>query len=104
MTTFDSRVAAFKADYAHKDEMRFKARMRRNRFLAVWASALRGDTVEAAREFARKAIHEDLAHIGEDDLIRVAVEYLNGLADEAKIRAKLEEFQREAEEQIAAGI
>ena len=104
MTTFDERVSAFEGKYAHDDDMQFRVRMRRNRFLAVWASAQHGDTVEAAREFAKKVIHEDLQNVGDEDLIRVAVDYLDGKTDEETVRAKLVEFAREAQEQIKAGI
>ena len=45
MTTFDDREAAFEAKFAHDEQMQFLARMRRNRFMAVWASALKGETL-----------------------------------------------------------
>lgn len=104
MTTFDDRVQAYEAKYAQDEKMQFRARMRRDRFLAVWASGLRGDTVEAARSFAQTVIHEDLQHMGDEDVMRVAMEYLGDLSNEATIRAKLEEFMREAKDQIEQGI
>ena len=104
MTTFDDRVQAYESKYAHDEQMQFRARMRRDRFLAVWASGLRGDTVEDARAFARTVIHEDLQHIGDEDVVRLTREYLGSLSNEDTIRAKLEEFMREAKHQIAQDI
>ena len=36
-TTFDERERAFESRFAQEEELRFKARARRNRLLATWA-------------------------------------------------------------------
>ncbi|MBE1282187.1 MAG: DUF1476 family protein [Rhodobacteraceae bacterium] len=100
MTTFDEREAAFEAKFAHDEQMQFLARMRRNRFMAVWASALKGDTVQQARQYGQELVHTDLQHVSEDDVVNAVVGYLDGLADEAKVRAKMAELLIEAKEQV----
>ncbi|MGR3614837.1 MAG: DUF1476 domain-containing protein [Paracoccaceae bacterium] len=102
MATFEERETAFEAKFAHDEEMQFKARMRRNRFMAVWASALKGDTVEQAREYGQKLVQEDLKNVSEDDVVSAVQSYLGDLADDAKIRSKMAELLVEAKEQILA--
>ncbi|MCX8953239.1 DUF1476 domain-containing protein [Ruegeria sp. NA] len=102
MTTFDEREAAFESKFAHDEKMQFIARMRRNRFMAVWASALKGETVEQARKYGQELVHTDLQHVGEDDVVEAVKAYLGDLADEATIRSKMAELLVEAKEQVMA--
>ncbi len=102
MTTFDEREAAFESKFAHDEKMQFIARMRRNRFMAVWASALKGETVEQARKYGQELVHADLQNVSEDDVVAAVQKYLGDLADEAKIRSKMAELLVEAKEQVMA--
>ncbi len=102
MTTFDEREAAFESKFAHDEKMQFIARMRRNRFMAVWASALKGETVEQARKYGQELVHADLQNVSEDDVVEAVQRYLGDLADEAKIRSKMAELLVEAKEQVMA--
>ncbi len=102
MTTFDEREAAFESKFAHDEKMQFIARMRRNRFMAVWASALKGETVEQARKYGQELVHTDLQNVNEDDVVEAVKSYLGDLADEAKIREKMVELLVEAKEQVMA--
>ncbi len=98
MTLFNEREKAFETKFARDQEVDFQARIRALRFLGVWASTLKGETVAEARAFARTMIHEDLRHVGDDDVVRVALAYLGDLADEQKVRAKMVEFHAEAKQ------
>ncbi len=100
MTTFDDRVAAFESKFARDEHLQFIARMRRNRFMAVWASAIKGDTVEEARDYARKLISTDLQHVSDEDVVMAVREYLGERCDEQTIRAKMQEMLIEAKEQV----
>ncbi|WP_319547104.1 DUF1476 domain-containing protein [Ruegeria conchae] len=102
MTTFDEREAAFESKFAHDEKMQFIARMRRNRFMAVWASALKGETVEQARKYGQELVHTDLQNVSEEDVVEAVKGYLGDLADEAKIREKMAELLVEAKEQVMA--
>jgi len=100
MTTFDDREHAFENKYAHDEEMQFLARMRRNRFMAVWASALKGESVDQARNFGQELVHADLQHVSEDDVVNAVVSYLGTLSDESAVKAKMSELMAEAKHQI----
>lgn len=104
MTTFDDRLSAFESEYAHNEEVQFKAKMRRDRFLAVWAATLKGDDMAQTRALTDSVIHEDVSHKGSDHMVSLLNDYLGDRADETTIRAKLDEFMNEAKEQIARGI
>ncbi len=98
MTLFDERERAVEAKFARDSELDFRARVRAFRFLAVWASTLKGETVAQAREFARSMIHADVRHVGDDDVVRVAAKYLGELSDETTIRRKFDEFIYESKD------
>ena len=74
--------------------------MRRNRFMAVWASALKGETVEDAKKFGNQLVKKDLQHVGEEDVVDAVVEYLGDLTDIATVEAKMIELMKEAKLQI----
>ena len=38
MTTFDKREEAFEQQFAHDEELRFKATARRNKMIGLWAA------------------------------------------------------------------
>ncbi|WP_120635366.1 DUF1476 domain-containing protein [Ruegeria sp. EL01] len=102
MTTFDQREAAFENKFAHDEKMQFIARMRRNRFMAVWASTLKGETVEQARKYGQELVQTDLQNVSEVDVVKAVASYLGDLADEQKIREKMAELLVEAKEQVMA--
>ncbi len=104
MTTFDDREHAFEAKFAHDEEMQFRARMRRNRFMAVWASALKGETVEQARKYGNELVKKDLRHVSEDDVVEAVQSYLGDLSDEQTIRAKMSELLAEAKKQVISEL
>ena len=42
MTTFDKREEGFEKQFAHDEELRFKANARRNKLLGLWAAEKMG--------------------------------------------------------------
>lgn len=104
MTTFQDRESAFENKYAHDEEMQFKARMRRNRFMAVWASALKGESVEQARNFGQELVHVDLQNVSENDVVVAVVEYLGTLSDEKAVVLKMSELMTVAKDQIMSEL
>ncbi|MGR3713628.1 MAG: ATPase inhibitor subunit zeta [Shimia sp.] len=100
MTSFEDRQTAFEAKFAMDEQKEFIARMRRNRFMAVWASAKKGETVENAREFGRELIKNDLQEIGDEDVVEAVMTYLGDSVTEKTVRAKLEEMMSEAKYQM----
>ncbi|MGH6863894.1 MAG: ATPase inhibitor subunit zeta, partial [Methylocella sp.] len=56
MTTFDEREHAFEAKLAHDEELKFKARARRDKRLGLWAAGQLGKTGVAAEDFASRLV------------------------------------------------
>jgi hypothetical protein len=50
-TMFDEREQAFERRFAHEEELRFRARTRRNRLLATWACERMRLTGETASDY-----------------------------------------------------
>lgn len=92
MTTFDDRKNAFENKFAHDAEMQFKAIARRNKALGLWAAGLLGKTGSDAEDYAIEVVRADFEEAGHDDVVRKVAGDLGSKADEATIRAKMEEF------------
>lgn len=100
MTTFDDRENTFENKFAHDAEMLFKAEARRDKLLGLWAADLMGKTGADADAYAKSVIVADLAEAGSEDVVRKVAGDLKGLADEATIRAKLDEYFATAKAQL----
>ena len=60
MTTFDKREEAFEQQFAHDEELKFKATARRNKLLGLWAAAKLGLTGAEADSYALSVVMADL--------------------------------------------
>jgi len=60
MTGFDQREEAFEAKFAHEEENAFKERARALRMLGLWAAGKRGESGEAAEDYARALVEADI--------------------------------------------
>jgi len=103
MTTFDDRENAFENKFAHDEEMKFKAQARANKLLGLWAAGLLGKSGDEATAYASEVIKSDFEEAGHEDVFRKVAGDLNGLADEATIRAKMAEALIEAKGEILSG-
>ena len=70
MTQFDDRERAFEAKFAHDSELQFKAEVRRNKLLGLWAAGLMGLTATDADAYAKTIIEADFAEAGDEDVFR----------------------------------
>jgi hypothetical protein len=70
MTQFDDREKAFEAKFAHDSELRFKAEVRRNKLLGLWAAGLMGLSGDAAEAYAKSVVEADFAEAGDEDVYR----------------------------------
>ena len=70
MTTFDKREEGFERKFAHDEELRFKATVRRNRLLGQWAAEKLGLTGPGADAYVKEIIRADLAEAGDEDVFR----------------------------------
>ncbi|MEO1911538.1 MAG: DUF1476 domain-containing protein [Paracoccus sp. (in: a-proteobacteria)] len=100
MTTFDDRERAYEAKFAHDADLRFKAEARRNRLLGEWAAGLLDKSGDEARAYAMTVVTSDFEEPGEEDVFRKVSTDLQGVADDATIRAKMAELMDEARRQV----
>lgn len=59
MTTFDKREEAFEQQFAHDEELRFKATARRNKLLGLWAAEKLGLSGAEADSYALAVVMAD---------------------------------------------
>lgn len=100
MTTFDDRENAFENKYKHDEEMKFRAQMRCNKLLGLWAAELLGKTGEAANAYALDVVKSDFQEAGHEDVVRKVATDLGDLADADTIRGKMDELLRVAKDQV----
>ena len=70
MTTFDKREEAFEQQFAHDEELRFKATARRNKLLGLWAAEKLGLTGAEADSYALSVVMSDFEEAGDHDVMR----------------------------------
>jgi hypothetical protein len=100
MTTFNDRERAFENKFAHDAEMQFKAVARRNKRIGLWAAGLMGKTDAEAEAYAFEIVRVDFEEPGHEDVIRKLVADLAGRADEATIRARMDELLAQAKVEL----
>ena len=72
MTTFDKREEAFEQQFAHDEELRFKATARRNKLLGLWAAEKLGLTGSEADSYALSVVMSDIEHVsGQDAMSKI---------------------------------
>jgi hypothetical protein len=60
MTTFDKREDGFEKQFAHDEELKFKATARRDRLLGLWAAEKLGLAGTAADDYAKSVVVADI--------------------------------------------
>ncbi len=70
MTTFDKREEAFEKQFAHDEELKFKATARRNKLLGLWAAEKMGLTGAEADSYALSVVMADFEETGDHDVVR----------------------------------
>jgi hypothetical protein len=65
MTTFDKREEAFEQQFAHDEELRFKAMARRNKMIGLWAAEKLGLSGAEADSYALSIVMTALDQGGE---------------------------------------
>ncbi len=70
MTTFDKREEGFEKQFAHDEELRFKATARRNKLLGLWAAEKLGLKGAEADSYALSVVMADFEEVGEHDVMR----------------------------------
>jgi hypothetical protein len=70
MTTFDKREEGFEKQFAHDEELRFKANARRNKLLGAWAAGQMGLSGADADAYAKEVVLADFEEAGDEDVFR----------------------------------
>ena len=70
MTTFDKREEGFEKQFAHDEELKFKATARRNKLLGLWAAEKLGMTGAEAEAYAKEVVMADFEEAGDNDVFR----------------------------------
>src|SRR3954468_14817124 len=70
MTTFDKREEGFEKQFAHDEELRFKANARRNKLLGAWAAGQLGLSGADADAYAKEVVMADFEEAGDEDVFR----------------------------------
>jgi hypothetical protein len=70
MTTFDKREEGFEKQFAHDEELKFKAHARRNRLLGLWAAQKLGLAGAEAEAYAKDVVMAEFEEAGENGVFR----------------------------------
>ncbi len=70
MTTFDKREHAFEEKYVHDEELRFKARVRRDKLLGLWAAEKLGKTGPAAEDYAASLVVAEIRKDSAEQILK----------------------------------
>ena len=106
MTTFDKREEGFEKQFAHDQELLFKATARRNKLLGHWAASKLGLSGAEADAYAKEVVMADFEEAGDDDVFRKLLKDFDakGVAQsDHQIRRTMQELLEQAVAQIRSG-
>ena len=100
-TTFDKREEGFEKQFAHDEELRFKATARCNKMLGLWAASILGKSGADAETYAKEVVLADFEQAGDHDVVHKLIKDLHpkGITEQ-QIRTKMTELLAEAVAQI----
>jgi hypothetical protein len=107
MTTFDKREDAFEKQFAHDEDLRFRANSRRNRLLGSWAAEKLGLHGAEAEAYAKEVVAFDLDAAGDHDVVsKIRNDFAaKGVAQsDHQIRRTMDELLAKVIEQIKKGV
>src|ERR1700730_11602950 len=105
MTTFDKREEGFEKEFAHDEELKFKATARRNKLLGLWAAEKLGLTGADAQAYAKEGVVADIEATGDHDVLgKIAKDFAaKGVSlSDHQIRRTMDELMAKAIAEIKA--
>ena len=105
-TTFDKREEGFEKQFAHDEELKFKAIARRNKMLGLWAAERLGLNGAEAENYARSIVLEEFEQGGDSAVIakiRKDLEAKGIVQSEHQISRTITELTARAVADIKAG-
>jgi hypothetical protein len=106
MTSFDKREEGFEKQFAHDEELKFKATARRNKLLGLWAAEKLGRSGVEAEAYAKEVVTADFEEAGDHDVFRkIRRDFdAHGVAvSDHQIRRTMDELMARAVTEIKAG-
>ncbi len=103
MSGFDDREKGFESKFAHDQQMEFKAVVRRNKLLGLWAAELMGHPDPEG--YAKEVVKSDFEEAGDEDVYRkVAGDFeAKGVGQtEHQLRKKMADLLEDARAQVAS--
>ena len=103
--SFGDRQKGFEAKFKMNQETEFKVDARRNKLLGLWLAEKLGLPESQHDSYAKEVIVADLEEPGDEDIMRKVrkdIEQHKADITDSDIRLKLDEFYKDAIEQIAA--
>ena len=101
MTTFDKREEGFEKQFAHDEELRFKAMARRNKMLGLWAAGVLGKSGADAEAYGKEVVLAEFEEGGDTAVLRKVVNDLQPKGvTEQQVRAQMTDLLAEAVNQI----
>jgi hypothetical protein len=99
-TTFDKREEGFEKQFAHDEELRFKAMARRNKMLGLWAAGILGKSGPDTEAYAKEVVLADFES-GDKDVAHKIIKDLEpkGITEQ-QIRLQMTELLTQAVAQI----
>lgn len=105
MTTFDEREKAFETKLAHDEELKFRATVRRDKWLGLWAAQKLGLSGESASQYAAELVALELKESGTEAILgKVRADFgaaQVGISDQ-QIRREMDELLARATTEIMA--
>src|ERR1700730_8679177 len=105
MTTFDKREEGFAKQFAHDEELKFKATARRDKLLGLWAEEKLGLGGVAADAYAKEVVIADIEAAGDHDVfgkIRKDLDAKGVSLSDHQIRRTMNELMARAITEIKA--
>jgi len=106
MSTFDKREEGFENKFAHDEELRFRARARRNKLVGLWAAEKLGIAGAAAESYAATIVTTDLDNPDSDSVfstVRRDFDAKGVAQSDHQIRRTMEEALEKAIVEIQTG-
>jgi hypothetical protein len=106
MSTFDKREEGFESKFAHDEELRFKARARRNKLVGLWAAEKLGMAGAAAETYAANIVAADLDNPSGDSVfstVRRDFDERGVAQSDHQIRRTMDEAMEKAIAEIQTG-
>jgi len=105
MTTFDKREEGFEQEFAHDEELRFRATARRNKLLGLWVAEKLGLSGAEAENYAKSLVVSDIEAGDHDVMGRVRKDFAAKGVEQSdhQLGRIMNEFMAKAIADIKAG-